>query len=167
MTTDTPQPISSHAQSIIAAFQAGNQQAKLAYTSAVEVAAKHKGSVSITKYVEGLFQAGIDYASLPAVQAGVASGERQEPKSLPWGEWAVFPWIIKHKDAEYLRFYPIEGQKATSRYELTVDGQTNFEATKEEVAAYLTPANAAKLTGEGGKVDCITKKVSEIAIILN
>ena len=52
------------------------------------VAAAHKGRV--TKRVTATVRTGVDYANL-AVNADRETG------SLPWGEWAVFPWVIVHK----------------------------------------------------------------------
>ncbi len=169
MTSDTT-TVSPTSQALIAAFQAApNNRLKLAYSSSVDVAAKHKGTVKITKYVEGYYIAGIDYASLPSVADAIAKGEREEVKSLPWGEWVAFPWIIRHKDVEYIRLYPVEGEKPSVRYE-TRDGQGNVvheNTDKCIVATYLTPANSTAMLSDepSKKLDCITKRVEHLQIV--
>ena len=154
---------------LISAFDNGNHAVRLSYTSIVDVAAKHKGKVQISKYVEADFIAGIAYEMLPSVQEARDEGRRGEIKPLPWGEWLFHPWVIIHKGVEYFRLYPIDGKKPIVRYE-TRDGQGNIvheNTDKCIVATYLTPANAAAMLSDepSKKLDCITKRVEHLQIV--
>lgn len=144
---------------------------RVEYKTTVKTAAAHK-AVVITKTVEGVFKTGIDFSHIASVKDGIASGERGEVQSLAWGEWAAFPWIIAHKGAEYLRLYPVESVVPTVSYTISdpsraTDRQKDWPADKQEVAQYLTPADANKLLRpeEREKPACITKKIEDIRLI--
>lgn len=149
-------PISQDAQSLIAAIEnCKGRFSKCSFTSEVKPAAAHKDK-KLSKTTTGVFRSGIDYAELSSVKEGIARGERGEVESLPWGEWALFPWIIIHKEVEYLRLYPAQGQRSTVVY--TVDGS---EVDKATFQAYLTPSQCAEKDAPA----CITKKLAEIRFI--
>lgn len=119
-------------------------------------AAAHKG-VLLEKVTSAVCRAGINFANLSAVKAGIESGERGEVQELPWGTWKQFPHVIEHKGEEYIRLYPSDGNNhhATSLY------YTNgVEVTKEEFAKYLTPSEAKKLLepSEEDRPLCFTVK---------
>lgn len=128
---------------------------RVRFTSNVKGSASSKLK-ALSKITEGIFRSGIDYANLKKVKDGIESGERGEVESLPWGEWLLPPWIIGHKDTEYLRLYPVDGQKMDVTY--IVDGQTVDKATFQ---SYLTPSQCAEREAPA----CITKKLNEISIL--
>lgn len=158
--------ISNKAKSLIESIKTCKGQfIRASYKTTVKTAAKHK-DVTIIKTVEGVFKTGIDYSNLSAVKEGIASGERGEVQGLAWGEWLEFPWVIGHKGAEYLRLYPVPNVFPKSEYTIS-DRIANWPATKEEVAQYLTPADANKLLNPdpNDKPQVITKKIDDIDII--
>ncbi len=75
-------------------------------------------SAVVIKHTTAYVRAGIDYANLASVKD---SG--REVESLPWGQWAEFPFSITHKGAEYIRLYPATfgNLRPTVRY--TVNGK--------------------------------------------
>lgn len=68
-----------------------------------------KGMDSIvTKEVRTTVRAGLDYDKRDAVQSARETGELPAVNSgLPWGEWLVFPYVIAHRGAFYVRLYPV------------------------------------------------------------
>lgn len=155
MNTPTIQ-ISPAAQSLIDAIKGcRGQYIKASFTSIVKGAAAHKDKV-LTKETVGVFRSGIDYANLSSVKEGIASGERGEVQSLPWGEWALHPWLISHKGEEYLRLYPVDGQRSMVVY--FVDGT---EVEKATFQSCLTPSQCAEKDAPA----CITKKLAEVAFL--
>jgi len=133
-------------------------------------AAKAKEGYTVIKEVDGIFRTGIDYANLGAVKAGIEAGERNEVGGLPWGEWSTFPWIISHKGAEYVRLYPVQGQRPDTRFGIFLDGvqQPSIPGLtiKEAVALLLTPAEAEKLLNPKEEtLECITKKLEDVSVI--
>lgn len=166
-------PISPQAQALIDTVKSCKGQfIRVQYKTTVKTAAAHK-DVTITKFVNGIFRTGIDYANKASVKEAIASGDRGEVKPLSWGVWAVFPWIIVHNGAEYVRLFPVSSATAKPevRYEISdpkrASGFTeNAPSTKDEVAAYLTPGDKAKLFSEDREVpECITKKLEDVSVI--
>jgi len=113
--------------------------------------AEFKGT-RLTKRVQMVARAGIDYANLSSVREGIANGERGEVQTLPWGEWFAFPYVIRHKGGYYFRLYPVAGSVPTVAY--MVNGS---EVSKEDWMAYLTPSERAKMES-GDRPDCFTVK---------
>ena len=104
-------------------------------------AAFHKNNgVVLEKRTRATVKTGIDFANLNEVKQGIASGERGEVQSLPWGEWTVFPYLVTHKGAEYLRLYPVSGSKMGVEY--FVNGNP---VDRETFKTYLTPSEAKKM----------------------
>lgn len=63
-----------------------------------------KGQDAITKRSEFQCRVGVNYDNIKAVQAKRESGELPaENQGLPWGEWALFPYVITHKGEYYVR----------------------------------------------------------------
>lgn len=123
-------------------------------------AAAFKGTL-LEKHTSAVCRAGINFANLSSVKAGIASGERGEVQELPWGRWFVdsegknwFPHIIEHKESFYIRLYPVEGAKSESLY--FVGGR---EVSKELFDSYLTPSDAAKSTQT---LTCFTIKAENV-----
>jgi hypothetical protein len=102
-------------------------------------AAHKKTGVVLEKRTRAVVKTGIDFANLKEVKQGIASGERGEVESLPWGEWAVFPYLINHKGAEYLRLYPAGGKPDVEYF---VNGK---KVDRETFKSYLTPSAAAEM----------------------
>lgn len=162
--------ISDKAKSLIESIKTCKGQfIRASYKTTVKTAAKHR-DVTIIKTVEGVFKTGIDFSNLAAVKEGIASGERGEVQGLAWGEWLEFPWVIGHKGAEYLRLYPVPSVVPHVEYRIE-DGpgpeDVWHSTTKEQVAQYLTPADANKLLNPdpNDKPQVITKKIDDIHII--
>lgn len=132
---------------------------KAAWRSEPKPAAKFKG-VLLEKNTVGVVQAGVEFQNLSAVKEAIASGERGEVQSLPWGEWEVYPYIIKHKDEQYIRLYPSNGTNHKMNATYFVDGK---EVDKNEFATYLTPSEAKKLLEpEENELLCFTVKANNI-----
>ncbi len=60
----------------------------------------------IEKETSATIRTGINFANLSAVKEGIQSEQREEVQPLQWGTWQEFPFIIEHKETEYLRLYP-------------------------------------------------------------
>ena len=108
------------------------------WASEVKPAAAHKG-VRLSKVVRATVRTGIDYANL-AVNDGVDTG------SLPWGEWAEFPYVVTHKGSDYARLYVADGSVRTAYF---VDGA---EVSREDFLAYLTPSARQARRPNGGTI---------------
>jgi len=148
--------ISKTAESLIASIKScKGHYIRAKFTSNVTPAAAHKEK-QLSKITTGRFRSGIDYANLKSVQDGIASGERGEVEPLPWGEWALFPWIILHKGVEYLRLYPVQDAAMDVLY--VVDGAN---VTKEQFQELLTPSQRAEKPAPA----CITKRLAEVEFI--
>ena len=120
-------------------------------------AAHKKAGVVLEKRTRAVVKTGIDFANLKEVKQGIASGERGEVESLPWGEWAVFPYLINHKGAEYLRLYPAGGKPEV---EYRVHGEV---VTREVFKSYLTPSEQKKME-EGEAPITFTVKAENVVI---
>ena len=63
-----------------------------------------KNETAITKTSTFQARVGVDYDNIKAVQDKRANGELPaENAGLPWGTWAVFPYVIEHKGEFYFR----------------------------------------------------------------
>jgi len=129
--SDLPQEAKDHLAKVKAkgAFQ------RATIVSHPRPAAASKGH-ELTKQVEAVIRTGIDYANL-GINADTETG------GLPWGEWVVFPYIIRHKDKWYGRLHIKEG---TMRVRYFVDGD---EVGEDIFNSHLTPS-AAKAKGPRG-----------------
>jgi hypothetical protein len=67
----------------------------------------------------------------------------------------MFPYIIEHKEAEYIRLYPTDSKCETLYF---VNGEST---NRDTFASYLTPSDAAKMTS-GEKPECFTIKRENI-----
>ena len=132
-------------------FDCKGQFIAVEFTTVKSPRAEFKGTI-LAKSVRMVARAGIDYARLAAVKAGIESGERGEVQPLAWGEWDRFPYTITHKGGMYYRLYPVAGSVPTVTY--TVDG---IEVSKESWMGYLTPSERAKMES-GDRPECITVK---------
>lgn len=120
--------------------------------------AHKKAGVILEKVTNAVVRAGIDFANLSSVKEGIANGERGEVQSLPWGEWKQFPYVISHKDKEYIRLYPSVGNTPKVKYFVN-----NSEVDKNTFASYLTPSEANKLLNPEEKpLECFTVSADNI-----
>ena len=63
-----------------------------------------KGQEAITKTSEFQCRVGVNYDNIKTVIEGRANGDKPaENAGLPWGEWALFPYVITHKGEYYVR----------------------------------------------------------------
>jgi hypothetical protein len=95
-------------------------------------------NVKLEKITSGAFRAGIDYANLSEVKEAIAAGERGEVEPLPWGEWAMFPFHIRHKGTDYLRLYPATG--GVIQCPKVTYFMAEREITKDEYLSMLPPS---------------------------
>lgn len=122
-------------------------------------AAAHK-NVILEKVTSAVVRAGIDFAKLSSVQDAIESGERGEVQSLPWGQWKMFPYIIEHKDANYIRLYPSTGNNHIPSSTYYVDGQVVDKGT---FANYLTNSEREKLMNpDENRPECFTIKTDNV-----
>lgn len=133
---------------------------KASWKSNPKPAAAHK-SVLLEKHTVAVVQAGVNYANLSAVKEGIASGERGEVQELPWGTWKSYPYIIEHKEQEYIRLYPSGASNHIPKSVFYVNGEVVDKAT---FASYLTPSEAKKILfpTDEDKPLCFTIKADNI-----
>lgn len=138
---------------------------KAAWKSNPKPAAAHK-NVLLEKRTVSVVQAGVEFQNLSAVKDAIASGERGEVQELPWGQWQVdsngksmYPYVIVHKDAEYIRLYPSNGFNHTPKATYLVDGA---EVDKATFATFLTPSEAKKLLDPEERPLCFTIKAENV-----
>lgn len=63
-----------------------------------------KGQAQVIKHSEFQCRVGVTYDNIQAVQDKRAAGELpSENAGLPWGEWALFPYVIQHNGEYYVR----------------------------------------------------------------
>jgi hypothetical protein len=143
------------------------QFVKAAWKSNPKPAAAHKNTV-LEKHTVAVVQAGVNYTNLSSVKKGIADGTRGEVQELPWGTWkldesgnSMFPYIITHKDQDYLRLYPSGAANHIPKSVFFVDGEL---VDKAEFAKYLTPAEAKKLLdpSDEDRPACFTIKADNI-----
>lgn len=100
--------------------------------------AKRSG-VTLAKITSATVRTGIDYANTADV-----AGRDVEP--LPWGDWAVFPYVITHKGADYARLYLVEGSARTRYY---VSGE---QVTRDEYLTHVIPSRRESKRPTSGTV---------------
>lgn len=65
---------------------------------------KKSFSGKITKKTKFVVKIGVDYDNIKKVQEKRETGELPaENSGLPWGRWAIFPFLIEHKGEFYIR----------------------------------------------------------------
>lgn len=73
----------------------------------------------ITKQTSCMARIGVDYENKASTIEGRASGELPATnQGLPWGQWARFPYLIKHKGGLYLRVIPRAGKPLKTIYRI-------------------------------------------------
>lgn len=123
----------------------------------VKTLAAFKGA-DLTKSVRMVGRMGIDYDKQKSVQEKRETGELpSESQPLPWGNWAIFPYLIEHKGNYYVRLYNGTSDKVRPEVHFFLDGN---EVAFESIA-HMLPANE-KQEKHG---DCFTCKVENMTRI--
>lgn len=111
-------------------------------------------SATVIKSTRAFVRSGIDYANLATVKE---SG--REVESLPWGQWAEFPFSIVHKGAEYIRLYPATFNNLRPVVTYTVNGKI---ASADEVKPLCL---ASEFRESDDAPACFTVKAENIVSI--
>lgn len=120
------------------------------WTSDVAPAAAHRDAgVVLSKIVTATVMTGVEYARL-------AVNNDRETGDLPWGEWAIYPYVITHKGREYARLYTVDN---TVRSTYLVNGKV---VRREDFDQYLTAGARKRTRPHGGT---ITVKMDNLAVI--
>jgi len=115
------------------------------------------GYPALTKCTVMTVRAGINYDNMKAVKEKRDNGELPETNAgLPWGTWAIFPYVIEHKGNRYARLYPSKDINTKIAY-YDVNGALK---TYEEVEHMLTASEKRK--DDGRTIECITVKMNDI-----
>jgi hypothetical protein len=109
-------------------------------------ASKH---VHLRKITTATVMVGVEYASL-------AVNNDRETGDLPWGEWAVYPFVVTHRGTDYARLYVVDG---TIRTTYLVD---NVPTDRDTFAAHLTPSARNASRPNGGT---ITVKIENLRVL--
>lgn len=100
-----------------------------------------KGRDPIRKQSEFQCRVGVNYDNIQAVKEGRADGTKPaENAGLPWGEWALFPYIITHKGEYYFRCTTVNN---------------NFRK------APTYTRNGVAITKEEAQLDCLASEFSD------
>ena len=95
----------------------------------------------IIKRAEMVARLGVNYDNLKQTNEKRDNGELpQENAGLPWGEWDIYPYLIKHKNAEYIRMY---ANKAQIKNKFFLNGA---EVKKADIEQYLLASEKSKPT---------------------
>jgi hypothetical protein len=143
------------ARTIMAALATPGAFQSLTWQTSPKPAAAHKGRVLI-KQTTMVCRTGVEYPNIASVAMRLAEeGRSADDLTLPWGEWAMYPYLIVHKGCEYLRVSPAVGARPRSTY--TVDGA---EVDAETFYGFLPPSARPK-PGEPGP-EVLTIKVGNL-----
>lgn len=113
----------------------------------------------IVKISEFVARSGVEYDNQKDVQTKRENGELpQQNAGLPWGEWEVYPYSIKHKGARYLRFATAKTAKRAPAIYL-LDG---VPVEADEVKAMCLASEFAKK----GDLDVVSIRESNITGIV-
>lgn len=127
----------------------GVNAVRVEWTSEVKPAAAHKAR-SLRKHSSAVVMTGVEYKAL-AVNA------ERETGALPWGEWAVYPFIVTHKGTDYARLYTVDGTVRTTYF---VD---DAEVDRDTFLAFLTPSQREASRPNGGT---ITVKMDNLVVLV-
>jgi len=148
--TTTVASLPAPVQAIVASLNAPGAFTPMTWRTTKSPAAAHRGRV-LVKITHALVRTGVEYAAISSVAMRLAA-EGREAGDLPWGEWAVYPLIVRNEDEFYLRVAPVPGHTMKSEY--FIDGAP---ATREDWYA-MQPPSARK----EGAPEILTIKVSNI-----
>ena len=115
-------------------------------------------SSQVVKVVRCVGRVGLNYSNRAAVQEARESGELPStPQPLPWGTWLLFPYLITHKDALYVRIYPVEGRTPKVIYK--IDGRI---ASKAEAQALCLASEFGEVNE---KIGCMTLRAESLRVV--
>lgn len=91
----------------------------------------------IQKHVRMVGRVGLDYDNQKAVIAKRESGDLPAKNAgLPWGNWEIFPYLIEHKGAFYLRLYNGTSKTMVPMVEWLLNGTVvPYEVIENELLA--------------------------------
>lgn len=117
-----------------------------------------KGFAPIVKKSSFSVQLGVEYDNKKSVIEKRAEGILpQENQGLPWGEWALYPYVITHKGEQYLRVSLYNSSyKPTAIYL-----QNGVEISRDEAK---TQCYASEFQ-DHSQADCFTIKASNIVSV--
>ena len=93
-----------------------------------------KGAPEVTKTSTFQCRVGVDYENLPSTIQGRADGTLPAvDHGLPWGEWAQFPYLIKHNDQHYFRCTRIDNNY-TAKTVYMIEGAEVAAAVAQQFA---------------------------------
>ena len=145
------------ATKLVASLENSNGQFRsVTFKSNPPPAAAHKGVV-LEKVTTMVVRTGVNFSNLSSVKSAIASGERDEVGKLPWGNWLKFPFIIGHKDEEFVRLTTVKDAKPSTIFKVN-----DVVTSREEFNSFLTPS-AAKPSESVPEV--LTVKVKNILTI--
>ena len=148
-------PISDLARSLVEGLnRPGAFQSVQWRTVAPSSAATRNAGIVLEKIGTATMRTGMDYQKSQSMREWT----RPLLSGTVLGEWALFPYIIRHKNSgqEYLRIY-IKADTIGMRY--FVDGQ---EVSRETFVTYQTPSQAKGSKPNGGT---ISPKVEGITLL--
>lgn len=134
------------------------QFVKVSWTRPVKM--KKTAPFRVYKTVTTVARAGIEYDNIQDVQDKRADGTLPATNAgLPWGKWAVYPYIIEHKDQKYLRFTASKNSKAEVVFKdeagnfLVSDIVKNYAlasefADKDDTTVFNVPVPAITMLGD-------------------
>lgn len=98
----------------------------------IRAAFKNAGVV-VEKESYFICRVGVDYNKMASVQEKREDGRLpEEPQSLPWGRWMVFPYVIEHKGNHYFRCTTFNSNNFVRKVQWLKDGQPiTVEEAKE------------------------------------
>ena len=112
------------------------------------------GAPLIRKKTVATIRSGISYDNIANVQEMRKSGELpSRNQGLAWGNWEIYPFLIKHRDTRYVRLYPVNGE-STSKVTYLMD---NNEVEFSDIEQYLK----AEEKREQSRI-CFTVKLDDI-----
>jgi hypothetical protein len=118
------------------------------WQSEVKPAAAWKSN-TLVKVSTAMAQTGVEFADLSV-------NSDRETGALPWGEWSVYPYIVRHKGTDYARLNVIDG---TVRTQYFVNG---MDVDRQMFLSYLTPSQRESKRPVGGT---ITVKMDGVRIV--
>lgn len=120
------------------------------WQTTVTPAAAHRAH-TLVKVTTASVLTGVKFADL-------SENNDRETGNLPWGTWAVHPYVVEHKGKDYFRLNVLDG---TIRSIYLVDGNV---VDRDTFNGYLTPSAANASRPIGGT---ITVKAENIRLIGN
>lgn len=131
---------------------------KLSWRRNVKTAACNN-HITLEKKTITTVRTGINYDNIGVVQEMRANGMLPAQNAgLPFGEWAVFPYVINYKGVDYARIYP--AQNSHAQVEWFADGHT---VDPNYAISLLTPSDQ-KAAKEKHKPACFTVKMVDILV---